>query len=61
VDRRKLANELRGKYEAGATVRALVEEYEERSYSYGTIHRLLTEVDTPMRPSGGDMRTAGHA
>lgn len=45
----RLAKELRGRYEAGASVRALVEE---SGYSIARVRRLLTLAGTTMRPRG---------
>ncbi|MEU6381499.1 helix-turn-helix domain-containing protein [Streptomyces sp. NPDC046909] len=45
--RMKLAESLRARYEAGATVPDLAEEC---SYSVGTVYRLLHQAGTRMRP-----------
>ncbi|WP_329598751.1 helix-turn-helix domain-containing protein [Streptomyces pseudovenezuelae] len=45
--RRKLAESLRARYEAGATVPDLAEQC---SYSVGTVYRLLHQAGTRMRP-----------
>ncbi|MEU6379674.1 helix-turn-helix domain-containing protein [Streptomyces sp. NPDC046909] len=45
--RMKLAESLRARYEAGATVPDLAEEC---SYSVGTVYRLLHQAGTHMRP-----------
>ncbi len=49
ASRLKMAREVRRKYEAGATVRALAVEY---GHAYGTIHNLLREANTKMRVTG---------
>ncbi|MER7922256.1 helix-turn-helix domain-containing protein [Streptomyces sp. NPDC096057] len=46
VERQKLAQSLRVKYEAGATVPALAREC---GFSVGTVYRLLRIAGTPMR------------
>lgn len=45
----RLGRELRGRYESGASVRALVEE---SGYSIARVRRLLTLAGTTMRPRG---------
>ncbi|MFG2785192.1 helix-turn-helix domain-containing protein [Streptomyces prunicolor] len=47
AERRKLAQSLRTKYEAGATVPELAQECR---YSVGTVYRLLHQAGTRMRP-----------
>ncbi|MFB7906658.1 helix-turn-helix domain-containing protein [Kitasatospora sp. NPDC056076] len=47
--RDKLARELRSRYDAGATVRALSKE---SGRSYGFVHRLVAGLG-PMRAKGG--------
>ncbi|WP_443077650.1 helix-turn-helix domain-containing protein [Streptomyces sp. NBC_01450] len=47
AERQKLAQSLRTKYEAGATVPELAQECR---YSVGTVYRLLHQAGTPMRP-----------
>jgi hypothetical protein len=50
-DRREvLANEISPKYLAGASIRALADEY---GRSYGFVHRLIQETGTTLRPRGG--------
>jgi len=48
--RERLAQELKAKYYAGASVRGLAAEYE---CAYGTAHGLLTLAGTRFRPRGG--------
>lgn len=52
-EREKLAADLRKKYEAGTSIRALAEE---TGRSYGFVHRILTESKTPLRGRGGATR-----
>jgi hypothetical protein len=53
ADRDKTANELRKRYEAGDSIRALMTA---TGRSYGYIHGLLTHARTTMRPRGGPRR-----
>jgi hypothetical protein len=49
-DRDKLSDELRGKYLAGASIRALASE---TGRSYGFVHRLLVDSGVELRSRGG--------
>ncbi|MBL1069155.1 helix-turn-helix domain-containing protein [Streptomyces sp. 7-21] len=51
--REQLAADLRKKYEAGQSIRALAEE---TGRSYGFVHRMLTEEGVPLRGRGGATR-----
>ena len=53
AERDSLTDEVRGKYEAGASIRELAEQ---TGRSYGFIHRLLTESDTTLRGRGGSAK-----
>ncbi|WP_028846108.1 MULTISPECIES: helix-turn-helix domain-containing protein [Thermocrispum] len=48
--RTKLANDLRKKYEKGASIRALAES---TGRSYGFVHRVLCESGVQLRGRGG--------
>ncbi|MFB7293207.1 helix-turn-helix domain-containing protein [Actinacidiphila glaucinigra] len=50
LERRKFAAELKAKYEAGASIRDLVQE---TNRSYGYVHRLLDSAGVTFRPRGG--------
>jgi hypothetical protein len=52
-DRSTLTDQLRKKYEGGASIRALAEE---TGRSYGFIHRILSESGTALRGRGGATR-----
>jgi hypothetical protein len=52
-DRNKLAGELKKKYVAGASIRALAAE---TGRSYGFVHRILSESEVPLRGRGGATR-----
>ena len=52
-DREILAAELKGKYEAGASIRALAEA---SGRSYGFVHRILSESGATLRGRGGATR-----
>ncbi len=52
-DRDRLASELRTKYDAGASIRALAVE---SGRSYGFVHRILSESGTALRGRGGATR-----
>lgn len=58
--RRKLADELKQKYEKGATIRVLAES---TGRSYGFVHRVLSESGVQLRGRGGAQRkpVAGRA
>ncbi|SFC78885.1 helix-turn-helix domain-containing protein [Streptomyces aidingensis] len=51
--REKLAEDLKRKYESGASIRALAEE---TGRSYGFVHRMLSEADVTLRGRGGATR-----
>lgn len=51
--RDKLAADLRKKYDAGQSIRALAES---SGRSYGFVHRILTESGTTLRGRGGATR-----
>ncbi|MCG5433558.1 helix-turn-helix domain-containing protein [Mycobacterium sp. MYCO198283] len=48
--RRELLQELRSRYESGASIRSLMAA---TGWSYGSIHSMLRESGTPMRSRGG--------
>ncbi|MGW7674633.1 helix-turn-helix domain-containing protein [Streptomyces sp. NPDC054775] len=52
-DRDNLAADLKKKYDAGASIRALAEE---TARSYGGVHRLLEDAKTTFRSRGGAPR-----
>lgn len=52
-DRDTLSEQLRKKYEAGASIRALAEE---SGRSYGFVHRILSESGATLRGRGGATR-----
>lgn len=52
-ERDKLANDLKKKYSAGASIRQLAES---TGRSYGFVHRLLTESGAALRGRGGATR-----
>ena len=52
-ERDKLANDLKKKYVAGASIRELAEAI---GRSYGFVHRLLTESGVTLRGRGGAQR-----
>lgn len=51
--RAELVTNLEARYAAGASIRALAEEF---GYSYGAIHRWLTDAGVTLRPRGGGNR-----
>lgn len=51
--RAELVTNLEQRYAAGASIRALAEEF---GYSYGGIHRWLTSAGVSLRPRGGSNR-----
>ncbi|MEV5279684.1 helix-turn-helix domain-containing protein [Streptomyces sp. NPDC006692] len=55
-DRDKLAQDLKKKYDSGASIRALAEE---TGRSYGGVHRLLEDAGTAFRSRGGAPRRTG--
>jgi hypothetical protein len=54
--RSSLASDVRRRYEAGESIRALAEE---TGRSYGFIHRLLVDEQVPLRARGGATRRSG--
>ena len=52
--REQLAADLRKKYEAGQSIRALAEQ---TGRSYGFVHRVLSETGVTLRGRGGATRT----
>ncbi|MFI0928673.1 helix-turn-helix domain-containing protein [Streptomyces sp. NPDC021012] len=52
-DRDKLAQDLKKKYDSGASIRALAEE---TGRSYGGVHRLLEDAGATFRSRGGAPR-----
>jgi predicted transcriptional regulator len=52
--REQLAADLRKKYDAGESIRALAEA---SGRSYGFVHRILTESGVSLRGRGGATRT----
>ncbi|MFE0654628.1 helix-turn-helix domain-containing protein [Streptomyces sp. NPDC059534] len=49
-ERDRVAAELKAKYEAGASIRALTQE---TGRSYGGVYRLLTDAGAALRSRGG--------
>jgi transposase len=54
VERERLTDELKTKYEQGASIRELAEQ---TGRSYGFVHRLLNESDTSLRGRGGSSKS----
>ena len=52
-ERNKLANDLKKKYNSGASIRELAES---TGRSYGFVHRVLTESGVTLRGRGGATR-----
>lgn len=52
-ERTKLAGDLKKKYTAGASIRALAQE---TGRSYGFVHRMLSESGVQLRGRGGATR-----
>ncbi|MFD4335865.1 helix-turn-helix domain-containing protein [Streptomyces anulatus] len=52
-ERDKVAAELKARYDAGASIRALAED---TGRSYGGVHRLLADAGVTFRSRGGAMR-----
>lgn len=52
-DRNRLATDLRTRYDAGESIRALASA---TGRSYGFIHRILTETGVTLRGRGGATR-----
>jgi hypothetical protein len=55
-ERDKLAGDLRKKYDAGQSIRALAES---TGRSYGFVHRILSESGATLRGRGGATRGKG--
>ncbi len=53
ADRSKLATDLKVRYDAGESIRALADA---TGRSYGFIHRILTETGVTLRGRGGATR-----
>jgi hypothetical protein len=53
TDRSKLAADLKGRYDAGESIRSLASA---TGRSYGFIHRILTEHGVELRGRGGATR-----
>lgn len=53
-ERTKLANDLKKKYNSGASIRELAEA---TGRSYGFVHRVLTESGVTLRGRGGATRS----
>jgi Helix-turn-helix domain len=53
TERDKLAADLKKKYEAGTSIRALAQS---TGRSYGFVHRILNESGTTLRGRGGATR-----
>jgi hypothetical protein len=51
--REQLASDLKSKYEAGESIRALAQE---TGRSYGFVHRMLSESGVTLRGRGGATR-----
>lgn len=54
AQRDELANDLKRKYEKGASIRALAAQ---TGRSYGFVHRVLIETGVQLRGRGGPNRT----
>jgi hypothetical protein len=52
-DRARMATDLKSRYDAGESIRALALD---TGRSYGFIHRILTEQGVTLRGRGGSMR-----
>ena len=57
-ERDKLANDLKKKYAAGASIRELAAS---TGRSYGFVHRILSESGVTLRGRGGATRTKAKA
>ncbi len=57
-NRSALADELKDRYAGGASIRTLAAE---TGRSYGFVHRILSETETPLRSRGGATRGAAAA
>jgi hypothetical protein len=53
ADRSKLATDLKGRYDAGESIRSLAAS---TGRSYGFVHRILTESGVALRGRGGATR-----
>ncbi len=53
ADRSKLATDLKKRYDAGESIRALANA---TGRSYGFVHRILTETGVTLRARGGATR-----
>lgn len=53
AERDRLATELKRKYDAGQSIRALAQS---TGRSYGFVHRILSESSTTLRGRGGATR-----
>jgi len=53
AERERVAVDLRRRYEAGVSIRALASEY---GRSYGFIHRVLVDSGVTLRGRGGAVR-----
>ena len=56
--REQLASDLKSKYEAGESIRALAQE---TGRSYGFVHRMLSESGVTLRGRGGATRGKARA
>ncbi len=56
--REQLATDLKNKYEAGESIRALAQE---TGRSYGFVHRMLSESGVTLRGRGGATRGKARA
>ena len=56
--REQLASDLKNKYEAGESIRALAQE---TGRSYGFVHRMLSESGVTLRGRGGATRGKARA
>ncbi|HWG28213.1 helix-turn-helix domain-containing protein [Actinospica sp.] len=56
--REQLATDLKSKYEAGESIRALAQE---TGRSYGFVHRMLSESGVTLRGRGGATRGKARA
>jgi Helix-turn-helix domain len=58
ADRTKLAGDLKKRYDAGESIRALASA---TGRSYGFVHRILTETGVSLRGRGGATRGRARA
>lgn len=54
--REDLARQLAEAYKTGASIRELAEDH---AFSYGKVHRILSESGVELRGRGGDARRGG--